>query len=177
MLLNTLDRKELTVWNWVLNKEGESQLRPPKPSQYDRLQFKRRNCSAFLDDLPTLPSYYCRYTSSKNHLERSINEVRRAMQTCATKKERLFLAAQRFLDYHEKNMAIFAPRKDQCDQCVKFEQENLPTEDWEFHRNKKDQAQQAKAVDKELAIYENVLVTTMDLQAVLLSPSSKAAAL
>ena len=74
-------------------------------------------------------------------------------------------------------MAIFAPRKDQCDQCVKFEQENLPTEDWEFYRNKKDQAQQAKAVDKELAIYENVLVTTMDLQAMLLSPSSKAAAL
>ena len=60
---------------------------------------------------------------------------------------------------------------------MKFKQGNLPTEDWEFHRNKKDQAQHAQSVDKELAMHDNVLVTTMDLQAVLLSPSSKAAAL
>ena len=71
-------------------------------------------------------------------------------------------------------MSIFAPRKDQC---VKFGQRNLPSEDWEFHRNKKDQAQHAKAVDNELARHDNVLETTMDLSTVLLSPGSMTAAL
>ena len=181
MFLNTLDLKEWTVWNWVLNKKGESQLRPPKSSHYDRAAVQRANCSAFLDNVPTLPSHYCRKTSSKNYVERrfrSINEVRRAYANVCNEKGEAVLSRTAFSRlFHQKNMAIFAPRKDQCYQCVKFEQGNLPTEDWEFHRNKKDQAQQAKAVDKDLAMHENVLVTTMDLQAVLLSPSSKAAAL
>ena len=42
---------------------------------------------------------------------------------------------------------------------------------------KKEQTQHAKSVGKELAVHENVLVTTMGLHALLLSPSSKTAIL
>ena len=50
-------------------------------------------------------------------------------------------------------------------------------EDWEIHRNKKDQAQIANSTVKELPFCEYLLVTTLDPQAVLLSPSSNSASL
>ena len=87
---------------------------------------------------------------------------------CATKKERLILAVKRFLDYsmrktcpysHHRKTSVTSLSKETC------------------HRSKKKQVQHAKSVGKELAMHENVLVTTMNLQAVLLSPSSKTAAL
>ena len=73
-------------------------------------------------------------------------------------------------------MSIFVPQKDHRNQGVKFEYGILSSEDWEVQWINKEQAQNAKFADTELALHENVLETTMDLQAVLLSPSSKAAA-
>ena len=58
MFLNTLDLKERSVLNLVLNKKDESQCRSQKSSHYDRAAFQKANCSTFLDNAPSLPSQY-----------------------------------------------------------------------------------------------------------------------
>ena len=76
------------------------------------------------------------------------------------------------------NLALFQPKKDQCDICVAHNTGNLSDEEWEFHLSKKEAARKEKALDKERASEnDRLLVTTMDIQAVLLSPCLKASAL
>ena len=50
------------------------------------------------------------------------------------------------------NLALFKPRKDQCDVCVAHEAGNITDEVWAEHRQKKDQARDEKNRDKEHAI-------------------------
>ena len=86
-------------------------------------------------------------------------------------------APKHFPDFSIENMFIFAPWNDQCDHKVKLERRNLSYEDWEIHRNKKEQAQIANSTVKELPLCEYLLVTTLDLQTVLLSIISNLASL
>lgn len=71
---------------------------------------------------------------------------------------------------------MFSPKKDQCDLCCSFNKENLTQELYEEHIKKKDEARSQKHDDK-VNSDERTAVYTMDMQAVLLSPSLKASAL
>ena len=76
-------------------------------------------------------------------------------------------------------------KKDQCDVCVGHTAGNITDAKWQDHVAKKNEARAEKTKDKESAQMcmkddfegEKVLVLTMDVQAVLLSPSLKASAL
>ncbi|KAK3779471.1 hypothetical protein RRG08_045217 [Elysia crispata] len=98
---------------------------------------------------------------SYNHLEAFILrrrlKVHRAYADSCKEKGETPLSRQAFSRLlHEQNMSIFAPRAERSvQQSVQFEHGDLSTEDWETHRNKRDQS--ANSTDKELAMRENVL--------------------
>ena len=78
--------------------------------------------------------------------------------------------------FHQENYSVFIPRKDQCDICVSAKHGNIDDSIFQAHLNSKDQARAEKSADKEAA-QERKSVWTMDLQAVLLCPRTKASAL
>lgn len=81
-------------------------------------------------------------------------------------------------EFHNLNLGIFQPRKDQCDLCCSFATGNVTEDVYNEHVKNKDLAQQEKRMDKALAQSNpKVKVVTMDLQRVLLCPSLKASAL
>ena len=78
--------------------------------------------------------------------------------------------------FHQENYSVFIPRKDQCDICVSAKHGNIDDSIFQARLNSKDQARAEKSADKEAA-QEKKSVWTMDLQAVLLFPRTKASAL
>ena len=68
---------------------------------------------------------------------------------------------------------VFIPRKDQCDVCVSVKRGNIDRDTFEAHIQAKDAARARTSKDKEAAS-DKVSVWTMDLQAVLLCPKTKA---
>jgi hypothetical protein len=77
----------------------------------------------------------------------------------------------------EKKIGVFTPRKDRCDLCEKYKHQNLDQEEWEKHNQKKIRARIEKDSDKQKAESGTCHVITVDLQAVKLSPQTKASAL
>ena len=52
----------------------------------------------------------------------------------------------------ELKLALFHPRKDQCEVCVVCDYGNIDEQIWLMHQDRKEAAQSAKSVDKEMAI-------------------------
>ena len=73
IFLNTLDLKERSVLNLVLNKKGERQCCSPKSSHYDRAAFQKANCSTFLENVSSLPSHSCKKSSSHSYEKSNLN--------------------------------------------------------------------------------------------------------
>ena len=136
----------------------------------------------FLLDLPKMPSHYCRQSSSKLYLEpifQSFQEVFKLYQKRAQDVGAKALSRFRFMEeFNCMNLSLFQPRKDRCDECIKFEEGNLSEEEYNAHRMKAKRAQEEKARDKVRAGNEQgVKCVTMDLQSVLLCPRLNASAL
>ena len=112
MFLNTLDLKEWTVWNWVLSKKGDNQFHPHTSSHLDPAALQKANCSKFLDNVLTLPSHYCRKSSSNKYVERglkSINEVVRPYTNSCKENGETPLAQQAFSKlFHEKKTCPYS---------------------------------------------------------------------
>ena len=77
---------------------------------------------------------------------------------------------------HKLKFSVFIPRKDQCDVCVGEKHGNVSKEEYDLHIKLKDEARDEKTKDKEAA-NDKIYVWTMDMQAVLLCPKSKASSL
>ena len=136
----------------------------------------------FLPDLPKMPSHYCRQSSSKLYLEpifQTFQEVFKLYQKRAEDGGAKALSRFRFMEeFNSMNLSLFQPRKDRCDECIKFEEGNLSEEEYNAHRMKARRAQEEKARDKVRAGNEQgVKCVTMDLQSVLLCPRLNASAL
>ncbi len=78
--------------------------------------------------------------------------------------------------FHQFNYSVFIPRKDQCDTCISAKHGNIDEGSFQSHIKAKDEARAEKAKDKENADLKKS-VWTMDVQAVLLSPKTRASAL
>lgn len=134
----------------------------------------------WLSGLPSLPSHYCRSaykdrkflypgtTIAHLHVEyKAAAETAGNRVVCLTKFSEIF---------HEENYSVFIPRKDQCDVCVSAKHGNIDDATHQAHILAKNQARAEKETDKHAASEEKS-VWTMDLQAVLLCPKTKASAL
>ena len=105
----------------------------------------------FLEKLSKMPSHYCRASTSKLYLERTVPtyaDLYRLYREKCTEPTRMVLMDE----FHKMNFALFSPRKDQCDTCVEHEHKHISDEVWAEHIEKKNQAREAKQNDKELAI-------------------------
>lgn len=181
MFLNTLSIGEWSARNWCLQ---QSVIAQPKLRQswYDRGKDQAENCKEFLKKLNKVPSHYCRKSTNKEYLERnfrSIQDVFVAYTGECSASGTIPLSRQAFSRiFNNTNIGIFMPRKDQCDTCVAHEKGTISESEWNTHREKKEEAQNAKSQDKSQAENDkDILVFSMDLQAVLLSPATKASAL
>ena len=78
--------------------------------------------------------------------------------------------------FHKLKFSVLIPQKDQCDVCVGGKHGNVSKEEYDLHIKPKDEARDEKTKDKE-ADNDKIYVWTMDMQAVLLCPKSKASSL
>ena len=75
------------------------------------------------------------------------------------------------------NLAIYKPRKDQCDTCTAYNAGNVDENEYQEHIKKKEEAKAERKRDNELAEKDDaVIVLYIDLQKVLLSPSLQTSA-
>ena len=189
MFLSTTGIGERSALNWIKGpdcnneQEFDENDRKRHSEYYTRAEeqkvFLREQ---FLAVLPKLPSHYCRKSTNKLYLEQSIksmNDLHRIyVEKCNAENQKPLGIKLLRDEFNQMNLALFQPKKDQCDICVARNTGNLSDEEWEFHLGKKEAARKEKALDKERASEnDRLLVTTMDLQAVLLSPCLKASAL
>ena len=177
MFLATLGIKQWSFLKWV-GRRGDS---PKRSSKTGRVRDEDQEyLKKFLLDLPKVPSHYCRSTSTRLYLEpvfKSLSHLHKEYSRSCVEDGVQALSRQVFTKrFNDLNMAIFHPKKDQCDTCCAFKAGNLNAVEWEQHVLKKDTARQEKQADKENA-GEKTLVACMDLQGLLLSPKLQASAL
>ncbi|CAG9763604.1 unnamed protein product [Ceutorhynchus assimilis] len=182
MFLGTLGLKEWMVSNWVNNstygtEKTTSKRNSARLVNEESVEFLK----SFLDNLPKLPSHYCRKETKKLYLQEtfgSFSELHKLYQQHCDSSNQKGLSRNTLMKYvKEKNIGIFSPRKDQCDLCVEYQAGNLEQETWEKHRQDKERAQQEKVKDKEEAKNNNCHVLCMDLQAVKTCPYLQASSL
>ncbi|GFN74480.1 hypothetical protein PoB_000098600 [Plakobranchus ocellatus] len=155
----------------------------PSHEKEPKSSSSRSAIKEFLASLPSVPSHYCRKSSTKKYLESSFNskaDIFRLYKDWCRKKKIGFASRQVFInEFDEGNFAIFRTRKDQCDLCGAHDEGNVDEATYAVHRLRKEMAQRAKDEDKKRAAESNVRLKmiTMDLQAVLLAPALKASAL
>ena len=187
LFLATLNISEHTVYEWLKNTDNHGL---PKTSETEKSRTSKSRDSKFhcnhsvkefFDSIPKLPSHYCRVSSQKQYLEptyQSLSQVHEVYKTfCENKQYRV--AGKKFFTkvFNENNLAIFRPRKDQCDTCVGFETHNTSEDEYRQHMQRKEEARSEKDGDKARALdNNNVKVMCMDVQSVLLCPKVEASA-
>lgn len=127
-------------------------------------KFESRICEVMvLNEIPKVPSHYCRSTSSRVNMHAIYSEWCAQTDKYAVKRK-LFTNT-----INEQKLSIFKPRKDQCDVCVGHKEGNIDNEVFNLHITKKNEARAAKErANGEIS--SNVLVVTMDMQSVLTCP-------
>ena len=183
--LSTTGLRRWCVRDWTLN---ERPVRNVREQGLSSRKADREFCvNEFFNLLQRLPSHYCKPSSSKLYLEplfQSFADVYKLYMTkCNENKQRPLSRQVVKVIFDELNLALFHPRKDQCDVCVGYDCGNIDEQVWLIHRERKEATQSAKSVDKETAITslnstrDKTFVCCMDLQAVLLTPRIKASSL
>ncbi|XP_045484411.1 uncharacterized protein LOC123689220 [Pieris rapae] len=183
MFLGTLGIKEWTCRYWLGEKgsRGSSQeVSAQADGQNDQIT-KKLSVLSFLQEIPKLPSHYCRKSSQKLYLEPIIQSkahlyrlyVKRANSLSSPVAGRKFFADL----LSQQNISLFKPKKDECDTCCAHKAGNLSDEEHKIHLALKTAARQEKNKDKEAAIKGEVHAITADMQAVMLCPYLNASAL
>ena len=129
-----------------------------------------------------MPSHYCRAETNKVYLEpifESIAHLYREYRRFCTEGN-LPIGSITIMKQHIaiSNLAIYKPRKDQCDTCTAYNAGNVDENEYQEHiKKKKKEARAEKKRDNELAEKDDaVIVLYIDLQKVLLSPSLQTSA-
>ena len=136
----------------------------------------------WLEQIPTMDSHYCRNIPS--YKDKKIfypgttqaqlhHEYQKAAETAYVRSASIFYFSQIIL---ENNYSIFSPRKDLCDVCISFQNDNLSKEAYDYHILLKNETRNEKNEDK-VSATEKKSIWSMDLQAVLLCPKSNASSL
>ena len=152
--LSTTGLRRWCVRDWIMNERSTRKVREQGLSSR---KADRKFCvDEFFNLLPRLPSHYCRASSSKLYLEplfQSFADVYNLYLTKCKEKHRRPLSRQVLKKiFDELNLALFHPRKDQCDVCVGYNCGNVDEQVWLMHRERKEGAQSTKSADKETAI-------------------------
>ncbi|XP_054260924.1 uncharacterized protein LOC128985459 [Macrosteles quadrilineatus] len=193
--LNTLALKEWMTHNW-LDKEDSVLIEEAANenldltntnnnandgSRHGRRSEKEKVIEEWLDSLPKVPSHYCRKSSKKLYLE-PVWESKKAMfnefKKYAIANQKPWGSITLFMSVFErKNLSIYVPKKDQCDVCSSFKVGNISKETYDNHLKEKERARDEKERDKQRAIAEEIYCLTVDVEAVKLTPLTRASAM
>lgn len=191
MFLSTLGLNEWMVRHWCLSDHKntgmhsvDSDNKTPLRSRVTKTKLSSKVfMKEFLISLPKMPSHYCRASSSKTYLEpvfQGLGDLyreyeKRCLADNVIHLSRSVLSKQ----VKRQNIALFRPKKDQCDFCLSYASGHVSEKEYQAHQSRKNEARQKKAEDKLLA-EENpstMLVLTLDMQAVKLAPFLKSSAM
>lgn len=189
MFCNTLAIPNRTVSAWIsseivkLSKPNVNQRETEKQKANENNRSlknttAKKSLRQFLESIPKLESYYCRKSSSKLYLQpqfKNKSELYNFYKEdwCVTRDEKPLSIASFCYMFEDMNLALFSPKKDECDTCVGYRTKNIAEQKYQEHIQKKEEARQAKEKDKNS---ENP-VFTMDLQSVLLCPKCNVSAI
>ncbi|KAF6206713.1 hypothetical protein GE061_017949 [Apolygus lucorum] len=163
-------------------EDQEERVKAPPSRGRSRDALKQRNAhlKSFLEMIPKLPSHYARKDTNKLYLQvdfacfADLHNVYKKKcaddglePLCRTAFDKV---CKRF------NIAIFQPRKDQCDLCSKVQVNSNPTELYLRHRTLKDRAQREKDMDKTIGLKGDIHIISVDLMAVQVLPRLLASA-
>ena len=182
MFSSTLGISEKNIHNWITGATYGIPKSKPSSGNSKGNNERKESAREFLQALPTMPSHYCRSSSNKNYLEplfASKSEVYREYKAKCTENDKAPYHKTGFTElFHELNLSLYQPKKDQCDTCCGYEAGNVDEETYQEHLRRKTETQAAKAADKDLAQNDPSLkVVTMDLQSLLICPKLKASSL
>lgn len=174
MFLNTLSIGEKQLRSWTLRKSpasSESSEACSSAGPNNQLFGISKDIETWLNSLPKIESHYCRSSTSKLYLEPvwySVREMHRVYQV-EYKKTVSWHTFQKI--YKKMNLSIYAPNKDQCNECTLYKNGTLDEESFQKHIKKMKDANAAKESDKSMALTDkDTKCYTVDLQAVILSP-------
>lgn len=165
MLLELEIRKHVTV-----NSENH-----PQSAQSAKTQTATNEkvfLNKFLDELPKLPSHYCRQRTSMLYLRPDIISKQQLYkfykEECNSKNVKPLSIATFSNTLTLKKISLFKPKKDLCEICHKYKLGHISEDVYNEHTQKKKKARTEKDQDK----INNRFVFTADLQAVLMAPRS-----
>lgn len=171
-----------TLYSWLKRKPKivEKKSKAPKSGPRAPVDDEREMCRQYLARLATVEAHYLRNHPSyreKKFLEpgTSIANLYREYKSEAEGAQRkpISQTSFRYLFTQEK-MSVFVPRKDQCEICETAKAGNS-TVNIDVHRHQYLAAREEKKQDEERAAdHDDTSVWTMDMQAVLLCPKTKA---
>lgn len=185
MFASTFGLPERTIMHWVKVSSYSPGKHGPVTGKCVKVT---KTQDSFLDQwlqgVPTVDSHYCR--SSPTYKNKrfiypggSIAALYREYKVEAEKSGQRVLSQAYFNEaFHKQNMSVFIPRKDQCDTCISYKHGQISKTAHEEHLKQKELARNEKKQDKEQCKSdENISAWTMDLQAVLLCPKTKASSM
>lgn len=191
--LNTLGLKEKMVYHWASKSKNFGLLDSAESRNFHRSEKRKTSTYAqqqnqqkdyvnqFLDDLPKMESHYCRKDSSKLYLQhdfQSKSELYSLYKTRCLDNSQAAVSMSKFTEIFQKqNLALFKPRKDQCDVCYSFKMNQVNQDIYDNHIANKNSAQKEKNRDKKNAEENNIYCFTIDVQGVKLCPVLQANAL
>lgn len=187
--LNTLGLREFMVRNWCLKAEsgmhvGTDDIEMPLRKRISNERAASiQSLTDFFNAIPKLESHYCRASTTKLYVEpiyQNKMDLYRVYKIFCLDKKVKPVAASRFKKQMIKhNIAIHAPKKDQCDVCVGYKAGNIEDTVYQLHIQRKTDAREAKAEDKKVGQESpgEIAVMTMDVQAVKLAPFLQASAI
>lgn len=189
MFLATLGLKEWMVATWCSeNTHGmhssrvvvnaNRQLDRSQRKSVEHIERQKTFLRSFLNSLPKMPSHYCRKDTKKHYLETDFgsksNIYRLYLKHCNENTEQALSIYTFWETFEEMNLALFCPKKDQCNVCVAYNVGNFGAEEYRRHTELKDQARQEKNEDKNKAETGQHHAFVMDVQAVKLCPVNNA---
>ena len=188
MFLSTLGLNEKMVYQWL--ETGESGVPtdvnieglPDKSGRGGRTSEAMEHARQYLNDLPKLPSHYCRSSTSKQYLEPvfvTLQQLHTEYQRKMAEESKPALKMTQFtIVFKKMNLSLYRPKKDLCDTCCGYEAKTVSEADYVEHIRRKDEARDAKERDKDRTRTErNLKVLTVDLQSLLLCPKLNASSL
>lgn len=131
-----------------------------------------------IKSIPRIESHYIRKQSSREFIEggKNVTDLYRDYQEECAKKGISFVKLHKYRQIfnEEFNISFHSPKKDQCEDCVAYQNAENPEKEklenfYKIHLQEKDKSREEKTKDKE-NIDKNNIVACYDLQAMLQVP-------
>lgn len=185
--LNTLGIKEDIVYGAVkkLNDCGilERDGRGSHGKQRCISDLVKEHVRRHIASFPTVPSHYCRKSSNRNYLGSELNMSKMYslyVEKCQEESRDPVTRSMYGEIFHTNfSLAFHQPKKDQCDQCLAFDNSSNPSEEFRAshakHLQRKDMARAFKSQAKSKSTEDPTVATgCFDLQQVLPCPRGEA---